>query len=98
VGWPPLRVVRFSGRALSDGVEKHRIEGEDVRVYSLAKTIADCFKYRNKVGLDVALEALKDAWTRKQHDVHGPGRPSGHADVPTAARRPPPRAARVMRF
>ena len=60
--WPPLRVVRFSGRALTEGVETHRIEGEPVRVYSLPKTIADCFKYRNKVGMDVALEALKDAW------------------------------------
>jgi len=64
--WPPLRVVRFSGRALTAGVEEHRIEGQVVRVYSLPKTICDCFKYRNKLGLDVALEALKDAWNRRR--------------------------------
>ncbi len=57
---PPLRVVRFSGRALAEGVETHRIEGADVRVTSKAKTVADCFKYRNKIGLDVAIEALRD--------------------------------------
>ncbi len=56
----PLHVVRFSGRALTTGVEEHLIEGVKVRVYSSAKTVADCFKYRNKIGLDVALEALRD--------------------------------------
>lgn len=66
VSWPPLRIVRFSGRALTEGVEEHRIEGESVRVYSLPKTIADCFKYRTKLGVDVALEALKDAWNRRR--------------------------------
>lgn len=58
----PLHVVRFSGRALTSGVEEHLIEGVKVRVYSPAKTVADCFKYRNKIGLDVALEALRDYW------------------------------------
>jgi len=66
LAWPPLRIVRFSGRALTEGVETHRIEGESVRIYSLAKTVADCFKYRNKLGLDVALEALKDAWRHRR--------------------------------
>ena len=61
-GYPPLRVVRFSGKALTDGVETHRIEGVNVRVTSIGKTLADCFKYRHKIGLDVALEALRDAW------------------------------------
>lgn len=56
----PLRIVRMSGKALIDGVEKHRIEGVAVKVYKPAKTVADCFKYRNKIGLDVALEALRD--------------------------------------
>ncbi len=56
---PPLRVVRFSGAALRDGVERHRIDGVSVRVYSAAKTIADCWRHRRKVGHDVALEALK---------------------------------------
>jgi predicted transcriptional regulator of viral defense system len=57
-----LRVTRFSGLALTEGIEVHRIEGVDVRVYSTAKTIVDCFKYRNKIGLDVAIEATRDAW------------------------------------
>ena len=61
-GYPPLRVVRFSGKALTDGVETYPIEGVDVRVTSIGKTLADCFKYRNKIGLDVALEALREAW------------------------------------
>jgi predicted transcriptional regulator of viral defense system len=60
--WPRLRVVRFSGAAFSEGIEVHRIEGESVRIYSVAKTLADLFKHRNKVGLDVALEALREAW------------------------------------
>lgn len=60
--YPPLRVVRFSGKALTEGIETHRVEGALVRVYSLAKTIADCFKYRNKIGLDTALEALREGW------------------------------------
>ena len=56
----PVRVLRFSGRALAEGVEVHQIEGVPVRVTSVARTVADCFKYRNKIGLDVALEALKE--------------------------------------
>ena len=62
IEYPPLRVVRFSGEALAAGVEEHTLEGQTVRVYNVAKTLADCFKYRNKIGLDVALEALNDAW------------------------------------
>lgn len=58
--YPRLRVTRFSGLALTEGIETHQIEGVDVRVYSAAKTVADCFKYRNKVGIDVAVEALRD--------------------------------------
>jgi predicted transcriptional regulator of viral defense system len=56
------RFHRFSGAALSDGVEQHVIDGVPVRVYSLAKTVADCFKFRNKIGLDVAMEALRETW------------------------------------
>jgi predicted transcriptional regulator of viral defense system len=62
LSYPPLRLVRFSGKALTQGIETHRVEGQTVRVYALAKTVADCFKYRNKIGLDVALEALREAW------------------------------------
>jgi predicted transcriptional regulator of viral defense system len=57
---PPLRFVRFSGLALTQGIEQHRLQGIQVRIYSAAKTVADCFKYRNKIGLDVAVEALGD--------------------------------------
>lgn len=64
--YPPLRVVRFSGKALTEGVEIQRIEGETVRVYGVAKTIADAFKYRNKIGLEVGLEALREAWRERR--------------------------------
>lgn len=57
---PPVRIVRFSGRALTAGIEDHMIDGVRVRIYGPAKTVADCFKYRNKIGLDVAIEALRD--------------------------------------
>lgn len=56
-----LRIVHFSGESLTSGIEEHEIQGERLRVYNVAKTIADCFKFRNKIGLDVALEALKEA-------------------------------------
>jgi predicted transcriptional regulator of viral defense system len=58
--YPRLRVARFSGAALTEGIEIHRLEGVEARVYSAAKTVADCFKYRNKIGIDVAVEALRD--------------------------------------
>jgi len=56
----PMRYVRFSGEAFTEGVEYYTIEGIAVKIYSPAKTVADCFKYRHKIGLDVALEALRD--------------------------------------
>lgn len=56
----PIRIVRFSDKALTEGIQTARIEGVPVRVYSPAKTVADCFKYRNRIGLDVALEALRE--------------------------------------
>ncbi len=55
-----LRIVHFSGRSFRDGVEEHDVAGVRIRVYSAAKTVADCFKFRNKIGIDVAVEALKD--------------------------------------
>jgi predicted transcriptional regulator of viral defense system len=64
--YPPLRIARFSGSALTEGVELHNIEGVPVKITSVPKTIADCFKYRNKIGLDVAMEALKEAWSAKR--------------------------------
>lgn len=66
VDHPPLRIVRFSGDAFTDGIELQHIEGVDVRIYSAAKTAADCFKYRNKIGVDVAVEALRDAWQKRK--------------------------------
>ncbi len=59
--YPPLRVVRFSAPSLAYGVETLRVTGGVLRVTSVAKTVADCFKFRNKIGLDVALEALREA-------------------------------------
>ena len=58
--YPRLRVARFSGAALEEGIEQHEVEGVRIRITSPAKTVADCFKYRNKVGVDVAVEALRD--------------------------------------
>ncbi|HYM77070.1 MAG TPA: type IV toxin-antitoxin system AbiEi family antitoxin domain-containing protein [Candidatus Dormibacteraeota bacterium] len=67
---PSLRIVRLSGPSLTDGIEKHQVEGVPVRVYSAAKTVADCFKFRNKIGLDVAIEALKDCLRQKKATVN----------------------------
>lgn len=66
LAYPPLRIVRFSGAAMSAGVETHRIEGRPVKIYGPSKTVADCFKYRNKIGLDVALEALREGWRTRR--------------------------------
>ncbi|MGC2423338.1 MAG: type IV toxin-antitoxin system AbiEi family antitoxin domain-containing protein [Nitrospirota bacterium] len=65
-GGPPMHIVRFSGEALSSGVEEHIVENVPVSVFCPAKTVADCFKYRNKIGLDVALEALRDCWRNRR--------------------------------
>lgn len=65
----PMRVVRFSGQALNTGIEETQIEGVRVKIYSPAKTVADCFKYRNKIGLDVAIEALRDCYRKKKCSV-----------------------------
>src|SRR6185437_6588406 len=64
---PPvtLRIVRATGESLTAGIQQHTIEGVPVSIYEPAKTIADCFKYRSKVGLDVAIDALRDGWRRK---------------------------------
>ena len=62
----PLRIVRFSAVALATGIEEHLIEGVPVRVYDPAKTVVDCFKFRNKIGLEVALEALRAGWREQR--------------------------------
>ena len=64
--YPPLRIVRFSGIALTEGIERKAIDGVDIRVTDVARTVVDCFKFRNKIGLDVALEALREAWRNKR--------------------------------
>lgn len=64
--YPPMRVVRFSGKAFAKGIETHRRDGIGIRVYSVAKTVADMFKMRNSVGLDAAMESLRESLaTRK---------------------------------
>jgi predicted transcriptional regulator of viral defense system len=67
--YPKLRIVRFSGRSLTEGVDEHPIEGVPVRIYNPAKTVADCFKYRNKIGLDVALEALREVIRERKSTI-----------------------------
>jgi predicted transcriptional regulator of viral defense system len=64
--YPQLRVLRFSGVALTSMIQTHTLETVPVRIYSPAKTVADCFKFRNTVGLDVAMEALRDYWRLKK--------------------------------
>ncbi len=67
---PSLRIVRLSGRSLTTGIENHQIDGVPVRVYSAAKTVADCFKFRNKIGLDIAIEGLKDCLRQKRASIN----------------------------
>jgi len=61
-----MRIVRYSGKALSEGIGEYIIEGVSVKIYDPAKTVADCFKYRNKIGLDVALDALRDVIRKRK--------------------------------
>jgi len=63
---PKMRIVRYSGKALSEGIGEYIIEGVSVKIYNPAKTVADCFKYRNKIGLDVALDALRDVIRKRK--------------------------------
>ena len=62
----PAKIVRFGAQSLVEGVEEHSVEGVTTRITNPAKTVADCFKFRNKVGLDIALEALRDAWRKRK--------------------------------
>ena len=67
--YPPVKMVQFTGDAYSAGIEEVTRDGVRLRVYSAAKTVADCFKHRHKIGLDVALEALKDARVRGKASI-----------------------------
>jgi predicted transcriptional regulator of viral defense system len=69
VKYPPMRVVRFSGSALTHGVMVVQAGHATLRVYSPAKTVADCFKYRHKIGLEVAVEALREGWRAKKFSL-----------------------------
>lgn len=63
---PSLRAVRMSGAALTEGIESVLVDGVEVPIFNAAKTIADCFKYRNKIGTDVALDALREGWAQRK--------------------------------
>jgi predicted transcriptional regulator of viral defense system len=67
---PSLRIARLTGPSLTEGIETHRVEGVSVRVYSAAKTVADCFKFRNKIGLDIAIEALRDCLLQRKASIN----------------------------
>lgn len=69
IDYPPIRVFRFGGRSLSSGVERHTIDGVVVRVFSPSKSVADCFKFRNRIGADIAIEALRAFLRRPGGDV-----------------------------
>lgn len=66
IDYPPIKMVKYTGKAYSEGVEIQQSDGIDYRVYNVAKTIADCFKHRNKIGIDIAIEALKDAYGKNK--------------------------------
>ena len=65
-GYPPLHCVRFGGGSLHAGTAVHAVDSVPVRITTPAKTVADCFKYRNKLGIAVAVEALRDGWTKRR--------------------------------
>lgn len=70
ISYPPVRFVTMSGQAMHSGVEIHNVDGAVIKVFNPAKTIVDCFKYRHKVGLDVALEALKEGWAARKFTMN----------------------------
>ena len=70
IDYPPVKTFRFSGNAYSEGIEKQTIDNMKVCIYSPAKTIADCFKYRNKIGLDVVIDALKRFKKNKKFNIN----------------------------
>ncbi len=65
----PVRIVRMSGKSFDSGIETHEIGGIPIQIYSASKTIADCFKFRRLVGIDVALEALREGWRERKFEV-----------------------------
>ena len=69
IDYPPIEVYRFTGESFTEGVEKHEIDGQTIQVYRPAKTIADCFKFRNIIGKEIALEALQSGLKQKNIEV-----------------------------
>lgn len=67
--YPPIRTYRFTGKAFTEGVEIHKLDGTSVRIYNPEKTLADCFKFRNRIGLDTAVEAVRSYRQRKNTKV-----------------------------
>lgn len=65
IDYPPIKMVQMTGEVYAAGIEEHLRDGVTLRVYGVAKTVVDCFKHRNKIGLDVALEALKDVRAKR---------------------------------
>jgi predicted transcriptional regulator of viral defense system len=66
---PPIRVYRFNAESMREGVESRSADGITIRIFNAEKTIADCFKFRNKIGLDIALEALRKYRSRRKQDL-----------------------------
>lgn len=69
IGYPPISVFHFSKKSYQAGIVEHELDGVKVKIYDREKTIADCFKFRQKIGMDVALEALKDYINQRQPNV-----------------------------
>jgi predicted transcriptional regulator of viral defense system len=67
---PIVRIIRFSGDALHFGVQEKQVTGGKIRIFSPAKTVADCFKFRHKIGMDIALEALRDCYRQKKASMN----------------------------
>ncbi len=70
IDYPPINVSYLSGQAFLYGIQKHNINGVTIKIYSPAKTVADCFKFRNKIGHDVAIEALREIWRYRKATIN----------------------------
>jgi predicted transcriptional regulator of viral defense system len=66
IEYPAIRIVRMSDDAMTDGLQRKRIDGVEVPIFNPARTVVDCFKFRNKIGLDVAIEALREGWRERR--------------------------------
>ncbi len=69
IDYPPIEVIWLAEKTYFSGMEEHTIEGVKVRIYNREKTVADCFRFRNKIGQDIALEALKDYLRRPDRNI-----------------------------